>query len=329
MHRWLEKIAGRRVIVVGDVMLDRYYFAEVSRISPEGPVPVALVKDSKNTLGGAANVAHNLARLGCRVVLAGISGADENRQIMDGKFSSLGIDPAGLLKTERPTTTKVRVVGGHQQMIRLDFEDAGPITRSLESKLNHFLQQQIAGNVDAVILSDYAKGVCSTGVCRNVIQACRSAGIPLVVDPKGAQWQKYKGAFLVTPNVKELGEACRSALRNDDKSIENSGALIRGRFGFGALMVTRSEQGLSLLAEEKIVHIPTYAREVFDVSGAGDTVAAVMGAALAAGLKPVTAAHLANLAAGVVVGKLGTYAISAAELDAALAQVHCLKEWEQ
>ena len=329
MHQWLEKIAGARVLVVGDVMLDRYYFADVTRISPEGPVPVALVKQCKNTLGGAANVAHNLARLGCRVVLAGISGADENRHILDGKFAGLGIDPAGLFVTARPTTTKVRVVGGHQQMIRLDFEDNSSISRALERKLVQFVNQQIAVGVDAVILSDYAKGVCSTGLCRNLIQACRQAAIPLVVDPKGAQWQKYKGAFLVTPNVKELGEACRSAVRNDDKSIESLGSVIRGRFGFGALMVTRSGQGLSLLAEGKIVHIPTYAREVFDVSGAGDTVAAVMGAALAAGLTLTVAAHLANLAAGVVVGKLGTYAISSGELTAALCEVECPEEWEQ
>ncbi len=329
MHPWLEKIAGVRVLVIGDVMLDRYYFADVTRISPEGPVPVALVKDYKNTLGGAANVAHNLARLGCRVVLAGISGADENRQLLDAKFSSLGIDAAGLLVTRRPTTTKVRVVGGHQQMLRLDFEDAGPISRVLEQKLVQFINQQLAAGIDAVILSDYAKGVCSVGLCRKLIQTCRDAGIPMVVDPKGVQWQKYKGAYLVTPNVKDLGEACHSPVRNEDKSIEGLGTAIRQRFGFDALMVTRSEKGLSLLADGATIHMPTYAREVFDVSGAGDTVAAVMGAALAAGLKPATAAHLANLAAGVVVGKLGTYAISSEELAAALAEVEQQEVWEE
>ncbi len=329
MHPWLDKISGARVLVLGDVMLDRYYFAEVSRISPEGPVPVALVKQCKNTLGGAANVAHNLARLGCRVSLAGISGDDENRQILDGKFAALGIDAAGLLHTPRPTTTKVRVIGGHQQMIRLDFEDASPIMRQVEEKLLAVFRAKLAAGLDAVILSDYAKGVCSPGLCRKLIAECRAAAVPMVVDPKGAQWQKYQGAFLVTPNVKELGEACHKPVRNEDSSIETLAATIRQRFNFSAMMVTRSEKGLSLLAEGPAVHIPTYAREVFDVSGAGDTVAAVMGAALAAGLKPVTAAHLANLAAGVVVGKLGTYAISAAELDAALAQVNCPEEWEQ
>ena len=310
-------------------MLDRYYFAEVTRISPEGPVPVARVKETKNTLGGAANVAHNLARLGCQVLIAGVSGDDENRQILDRKFNALGIGHAGLLKIQRPTTTKVRVIGGHQQMLRLDFEDTGRIARTVEQRLITYLLRHLETKTDAVILSDYAKGVCSPGLCRSVIQACRQLRIPLVVDPKGTQWQKYKGAFLVTPNVKELREASRVVVRNEDKNIVAAGTAIRQRFGFESLMVTRSEQGLTLMSSGEPVHIPTYAREVFDVSGAGDTVAAVMGAALAAALKPTTAAHLANLAAGVVVGKLGTYAISAVELDAALAEVERLEDWEQ
>jgi D-glycero-beta-D-manno-heptose-7-phosphate kinase len=330
VHPWLERIAAARVLVIGDVMLDRYYFADVTRISPEGPVPVAQVKETKNTLGGAANVAHNLARLGCRVTISGISGEDENRQILDKKFNSLGIAHGGVLRIQRPTTTKVRVIGGHQQMIRLDFEDAGRISRSVEQRLIAYVLHQLKAGVDAVILSDYAKGVCSPGLCRSLIQACRERQVPLVVDPKGAQWQKYKGAFLVTPNVKELSEASHAAVRNEDKNIVGLGTALRQRFAFGTLMVTRSEKGLSLMSDDlEPVHIPTYAREVFDVSGAGDTVAAVMGAALAAGLKPLAAAHLANLAAGVVVGKLGTYAISAAELDAALAQVERPEEWEQ
>lgn len=329
MHPWLERIAAASVLVIGDVMLDRYYFADVTRISPEGPVPVAQVKEIKNTLGGAANVAHNLARLGCRVAIAGISGEDENRHILDKKFNSLAISHAGLLKIQRPTTTKVRVIGGHQQMIRLDFEESDRIVRSVEQRLIAYLQRQLDAGFDAVILSDYAKGVCSPGLCKAVIQECKQRNIPLLVDPKGANWRKYKGAFLVTPNVKELSEASHVSVRNEDKNIVALGTAIRQRFGFASLMVTRSEKGLSLIASGEPVHIPTYAREVFDVSGAGDTVAAVMGAALAAGIKPVAAAHLANLAAGVVVGKIGTYAISAAELDTALAQVQYPEQWEQ
>lgn len=329
MHPWLEKIAARRVLVIGDAMLDRYYFAEVARISPEGPVPVALVKSTKNTLGGAANVAHNLARLGCSVALAGISGDDENRRILDDKLDALGIAHDGLIRVARPTTTKVRVIGGHQQMIRLDFENTEPISRSVEKKLLGYIEGQLLAGVDAIILSDYAKGVCAPALCRKIIESCRERNVPLVVDPKGAQWKKYRGAYLVTPNVKELSEACRTSVRNEDKAIVALGEGIRQRFDFGALMVTRSEKGLSLLASADPVHIPTYAREVFDVSGAGDTVAAVMGAALAAGLKTLTAAHLANLAAGVVVGKLGTYAISADELNDALSEVQRPEEWEQ
>ena len=214
-------------------------------------------------------------------------------------------------------------------MIRLDFEDPGPISRSLQMKLLHYIRKEMAAGIDAVILSDYAKGVCTPGLCRSVIRLCTQAKLPLIVDPKGTHWIKYKGAPLVTPNVKELGEANRTSLGNDDSTVEAVGAAMRQRFGFSGLMVTRSEKGLSLLTKDKPVHIPTYAREVFDVSGAGDTVAAVMGAALAAGLKPVAAAHLANLAAGVVVAKLGTYAISGGELDAALAQVENPEEWER
>ena len=329
MHPWLKKIAASRVLVIGDAMLDRYYFADVTRISPEGPVPVALVKSVKNTLGGAANVAHNLARLGCRVALVGVSGDDENRRSMEGKLDALGIGHTGLIRTKHPTTTKVRVMGGHQQMIRLDFENTEPISRKLERQLISDIKAELQDGVDAVILSDYAKGVCSTALCRAVIQVCKEGNVPLVVDPKGAKWQKYKGAFLMTPNVKELSEACHKELRNEDKYIVNIGETIRQRFDFGSLMITRSEKGLSLLSDSVPVHIPTYAREVFDVSGAGDTVVAVMGAALAAKLNIKAAAHLANLAAGVVVGKIGTYAISAAELAAALAQVPNPEEWEK
>lgn len=328
MHAWLKKLPDCRVLVIGDAMLDRYYFADVTRISPEGPVPVALVKSIKNKLGGAANVAHNLALLGCRVSLAGVCGDDDNRRALTAKLDNLGICHTAMIPIERPTTTKARVMGGHQQMLRLDFENIDPLPRTVEKQLMADIGQELAVGADAVVLSDYGKGVCTAAVCKFIIQTCRQRNIPLVVDPKGNQWQKYKGAFLVTPNVKELGEACRQTVRNEDRAIVAAGEQVRQRFGFGILMVTRSEQGLSLLVDGEPVHIPTYAREVFDVSGAGDTVAAVMGAALAAGLKLVTAAHLANLAAGVVVGKLGTYAISAVELDAALDQVEKLEEWE-
>ena len=329
MHPWLETIAASRVLVVGDAMLDRYYFADVTRISPEGPVPVALVKSIKNKLGGAANVAHNLALLGCHVALIGVCGDDENRRALTAKLDNLQIDHTGLICIERPTTTKVRVMGGHQQMLRLDFENIDSLPRTVEKQLITDIRQELLTGVGAVILSDYGKGVCSAALCKAIIQACRERRIPLVVDPKGAQWQKYKGAYLVTPNVKELGEVCHEPVRNDDRAIVSQGELVRQRYGFDILMVTRSEKGLSLLSTGTPVHIPTYAREVFDVSGAGDTVAAVMGAALAAGLHPVTSAHLANLAAGVVVGKLGTYAISAVEMDAALEQVENVEEWEQ
>lgn len=321
-------MASVRVLVLGDVMLDRYYFADVSRISPEGPVPVALVRSVSNQPGGAANVAHNLARLGCRVSVAGVTGEDGDRQILDREFNAMGITHAGLLRTQRPTTTKVRVIGGHQQMLRLDFEDSVRVAPALEQRLKAYLQRQLDAGLDAVILSDYAKGVCTPGLCRSAIEACRRHGVPLIVDPKGASWQKYKDAFLVTPNLRELGEVCRTAVNNDDGEIERRGKAIRSKFGFGSLLVTRSEKGLSLVSGNPPLHVPACAREVFDVCGAGDTVVAVMGAALAAGLEPAAAARLANLAAGVVVGKVGTYAIRAAELEEALGQQPRPGEWQ-
>lgn len=328
MHPWFEKIAAGKILVVGDIMLDRYYFADVTRISPEGPVPVALVKNEKHALGGAANVAHNLALLGCQVSIVGVSGDDENRNILEQKLRGLGIGYDDLLRVKgRPTTTKVRVVGGHQQMLRLDFEDSTPVSAAIGKKIRHVLHEKIEADTDAVILSDYAKGACTPLVCQSVIAACASMNVPLVVDPKGAHWQKYHGAYLVTPNLKELTDVSREKISNeDDKRVVSAARRVCKKFGISSMVVTRSEKGMSVVAEQEPIHIPTYAQEVFDVSGAGDTVAAVLGAGLAAGIPLVKAAHLANLAAGVVVGKIGTYAISRTELSAALQHVEN-EEW--
>ena len=323
----VEKIRNQRVLVIGDAMLDRYYFAEVTRISPEGPVPVALVKDEKRTLGGAANVAHNLALLGCRVSLAAISGDDENRGYLIQKLDKAGIEHTNLLKTaNRPTTTKLRVIGGHQQMLRLDFEKTEALTTGQEKKLRDGILKQLDEDINAVLLSDYAKGVCTTEICTSVIHRCHERNIPLVVDPKGTHWKKYSGASLVTPNVKELGEVAGAKIMNTDEQVAKWANKVRQKFDFQAIAVTRSEKGLSLLTDDAALHIPTYAQEVFDVSGAGDTVAAVLAASLAAKIDLVSAVHLANLAAGLVVGKLGTYAISHTELAEALARMSQCEE---
>lgn len=307
------------MIVIGDVMLDKYYFGDVSRISPEAPVPVAKVKKEKTTLGGAANVAHNLARLGAKVCLAGITGQDQNRKQPIGLLSELGIDSSGLLATSRPTITKLRVIGGHQQMVRLDFEEIHPLQSEEAEELQVWLLQKIQQDgIHGVIVSDYAKGVCTPNFVQAVIQQCKSGGIPVVVDPKGLDWHKYKGADFVTPNIKELGEAVGTMLANQDAAVEQASKEILEHFAMANVVATRSEKGLSVINRQQVLHLPTQAEEVFDVSGAGDTVAAILAAGIAGGLDTIDAAHLANMAAGIVVGKMGTYAISRQELLAAL-----------
>ena len=307
-----------RVLVVGDVMLDKYYFGEVKRISPEAPVPVTRITREKGTLGGAANVAHNLARLGCVTFISGMVGSDHHRDFLAALLAEREIEQSGLIETKGPTTTKLRVIGGHQQMIRLDFEETGQADQAVAEAICSYVESLVPKKVDSVILSDYAKGVCTPDICQRIIKHCNRHEIPVIVDPKGSDWRKYQSATYITPNLKELNEAVHEAVANDDDEIKKAAQRIRRRHKIANVMVTRSEKGLSLIGARRGVHIPTYAQEVFDVSGAGDTVIAVMAAAIGAGLDPADAAYLANIAAGVVVGKVGTYAISHEELLKAL-----------
>ncbi|BBB91606.1 MAG TPA: D-glycero-beta-D-manno-heptose-7-phosphate kinase [Methylomusa anaerophila] len=309
-----SRVKDCQVLVVGDVMLDRYYFGEVKRISPEAPVPVTRVLSEKEVLGGAANVVRNLALLGCRVLLAGMTGQDNNRNRMTKLLADIGVEADGLITGNRPTTTKLRVIGGHQQMLRLDFEDTRPVSPSAVKKLCQYVEQSIQAGVAAIIISDYGKGLCTPALCQCVIQAANRHKIPIIVDPKGDNWLKYSEAYLLTPNLKEISEAVRRPVTNSDKAVKLAADKVRRRFKLSGVVVTRSEKGLTLIDDAREVHIPTRAQEVFDVSGAGDTVIAVLGAALAGGLDLADAAQLANLAAGVVVAKLGTYAISREEL---------------
>ncbi|HYH02563.1 MAG TPA: D-glycero-beta-D-manno-heptose-7-phosphate kinase [Bacillota bacterium] len=311
----VEKIFECRILVIGDIMLDRYFYASVQRISPEAPVPIAKVERQNETLGGAANVAHNLARLGCQVELLGMAGEDENRQTLIKLLEAQAIGHRGIVVTNRPTTTKLRVIGGHQQMLRLDFEDAGPVAANNLRKLKTVFDEQL-GQVQAVIISDYAKGICTNEFCQYIIKQCLNKAISVIIDPKGVNWRKYRGANFITPNLKELNEvaALRKTVINEDLPVKTAAELVRKRYGLGNVVVTRSEKGFSLINHETAVHVPTHAREVFDVSGAGDTFIAVLGAAVGAGLEATDAARLANLAAGVVVGRAGTYAISREEL---------------
>ena len=306
-----------KLLVVGDVMLDKYYFGEVTRISPEAPVPIARVLEVRETLGGAANVAHNLALLGCRTSIIGQVGRDNHGAIFLGKLKNLGVDYSGVIETSRPTTTKIRVISGHQQMIRLDFEDANELDGAATDELLKNFSEQLP-NIDAVIISDYGKGVCTKKICREIIGACRALKKFVVVDPKGDNWQKYFDATFITPNLKELNAVLPKKISNDDAQIEDAAHKIIDEFNLRGLVVTRSAEGLTLVDGEKISHIKARAQEVFDVSGAGDTVIAVFALALAGGIDSAAAAYLANTAAGVVVAKVGTYAVARDELLNAL-----------
>lgn len=307
-----------RILVLGDVMLDKYFYGEVTRISPEAPVPITHVTSSKETLGGAANVAHNLALLGCQTELAGFIGDDYHGESLQGKLTARGIGFQGLIHTDRPTTTKLRIIGGHQQMMRLDFEEAAPVEGVYADRLHVYLRTAMTQGVSAIILSDYGKGCCTPETCRQAIAMAHEYGIPIVIDPKGSDWKKYRGADFITPNLKEINEILPQKIKNEDTAVAQAARYAMKTYDLKNVIVTRSENGMTLVTADDASHIPTKAQEVYDVSGAGDTVIAVFTAALAGGLAAADSAALANLAASVVVAKLGTYAVSKNELLEAL-----------
>ncbi|GAB2949313.1 D-glycero-beta-D-manno-heptose-7-phosphate kinase [Aquaspirillum soli] len=310
----LARLQAARVLVVGDVMLDRYWFGEVSRISPEAPVPVARIQRGEERAGGAANVARNIVCLGGQATLLSVVGDDEAAFTLEKLLRHDGVQVSFRRDPELDTTVKLRVVARQQQLIRLDFE-AEPSHEVLADKLDDFAQQ--LPQHDVVILSDYGKGGL-THVAK-MIALAQQAGKPVLIDPKGDDWQKYAGATLLTPNkseFKQVAGAWQSEVQLSERAQQ-----LRQQLALQALLVTRSEEGMSLFREAgEAVHVPTQAREVFDVSGAGDTVIASLGLMLAAGVALPEAMGLANVAAGIVVGKLGTATVSAAELQHALHQ---------
>ncbi|HQS99986.1 MAG: D-glycero-beta-D-manno-heptose-7-phosphate kinase [Hydrogenophilales bacterium 16-64-46] len=302
-----DDIRRARILVVGDVMLDRYWFGEVSRISPEAPVPVVHVKRNEDRIGGAGNVARNAAALGAQVTLLSVAGKDEAGQALRGLLEK---EPFEVHLHEDPafsTITKLRVIGRQQQLLRVDFETP-PSHEILAAKLEAYLGLLPA--CDAVILSDYGKGGL-THVVR-MIELARAAGKPILVDPKGDDWIRYAGATLITPNRSEFRDVAGSW--KSELELANKAAAVCAEFGIDALLLTRSEEGMSLFDARGAHHEATQAREVYDVSGAGDTVIAAMATALAAGMDGVEAMRLANRAAGIVVGKFGTAVASAKEV---------------
>ena len=309
------KVQQLKIAVIGDVMLDRYFYGEVKRISPEAPVPVNHVKKITSVLGGAGNVAANLAYLGCKVYVGGVTGRDTNRKFLESKLKEAGINYSGLVASpSRSTITKLRIVGARQQMVRLDFEEVGDLSAQEEKTMLTWLEKMLKNGLDGIALSDYAKGVCSQHFCQQVIKLAKKHKVPVLVDPKGNDWSKYKGCDFITPNVKEMGEAVGKSLANEDGFVTKAAALARDKYKIKNVVVTRSEQGVTLVNKNEVINESATAQEVFDVSGAGDTVAAVLLAAVAGKLPLAQALHLSNKAAGIVVSKVGTYPVHREEL---------------
>ena len=301
-----------RVLVVGDVMLDRYIQGEVDRISPEAPVPVLRHAQRYDRAGGAANVALNLAGLGCQTFLAGLWGDDAEAKQLAAILDSARVDTLGMVSSSLPTASKTRIIGRRQQLLRLDIESSDPIPSEELDRLQK-RAVELTAKVHAVILSDYAKGALPPELSSAIIRAARQRSIPILADPKTDDLARYSGATTVCPNLAELSLATRIPARNEAALFAAGQALVR-EHEFGFLAVTRSEKGIAILHASSIEEHPARAREVFDVSGAGDTVIATLAAALAAGLPVSSAAELANLAAGIVVGKIGTVPVAAHEL---------------
>jgi len=322
IERFLAKVANLEVLVVGDLMLDEYVWGKVDRISPEAPVQVVEVSRDDLRLGGAGNVINNLATLGARVTVASVLGDDEDGRLLRQQLDGLGVDTAGIvLASGRTTSRKTRVLASNQQIVRIDRETHAEITPDQERQLADRILAALP-SCQAVLVSDYLKGVLPESLLQTLISAGRSHGIPVIVDPKGNDYRKYRGATVLTPNRKEAQVASGVAI-HDQASLCRAGLTLREKLDLEALVLTRSEEGMSLFFRDgRDVHLPTEAREVFDVSGAGDTVLAIIGLGLAAGLPLDDAARLSNLAAGIVVGKVGTSTVAPAEILEAVGRQH-------
>ena len=318
MNELLARFRDCPVLIVGDLMLDEYLWGHVNRISPEAPVPVVEVQRRSFTAGGAANTAANVASLGGSAIIAGIVGDDAEGARIRDLMAGLGIDTSAIVTdSARPTTTKTRVVAHSQQMVRIDHEQLGPLSDAVEVELLAQLESQLT-RVRAAVVSDYGKGVITPGLCERFLALARAAGVPVVVDPKGTDYRKYRGATVVKPNQLETGKVLNRELRTTAE-VEQAGRELLNFLGAGSsVLVTRGAHGMTLLeAGRPAVHVPAQAREVYDVTGAGDTVAGTLALALAVGGTLELACRLASFAAAVVVGKVGTATCALAELESA------------
>ena len=302
--------SNSKILIVGDVMLDKYYFGKVDRISPEAPVPIVNIQKEESRLGGASNVANNIVSLGGHSLLCGVIGHDLFGKERISRHKNID---TFLLKTSSPTITKARIIGGKQQIVRVDYEDKSELNAD-NKKLFRDTISRILPEYDILVISDYGKGLISEDLCRYLIKLAHKYDKKVIIDPKGKNWEKYSGADIVTPNVKELSDIVGYTVPNTDRAIEKAAREAITNNHLTALLVTRSDKGMSLIGPIPPIHIPTHSEEVFDVSGAGDTVVATLGLCLAAGFEISEAMRTANIAAGIVVKKVGTATLTIEEL---------------
>jgi D-beta-D-heptose 7-phosphate kinase/D-beta-D-heptose 1-phosphate adenosyltransferase len=312
------QLAQARVLCVGDVMLDRFVYGQVDRVSPEAPIPVVTVDREVAILGGAGNVVRNLVALGAETCFISVIGDDPaGREVTQLVGAEMRLEPHLLVEPRRRTTIKTRFVAASQQLLRADRETVAPISAPLRAQLERRAEESLGGYA-VLVLSDYGKGVLGPETAEALIAAARARGVKVVIDPKGRDYARYRGATLLTPNRRELAEATGLPSATDDEVVAAGRALI-AQYGVAALLVTRSQDGMTLIESDgPVTHLTAEAREVFDVSGAGDTVIAAIAAAVGGGVPLVEACVIANVAAGIVVGKVGTAITHAAEIVTAL-----------
>jgi rfaE bifunctional protein kinase chain/domain len=328
LSKIIKNFPQARILVIGDLILDEYVWGDVERISPEAPVPVVWAKKRSYVLGGAANVANNIRSLGAGVSLCGVAGKDKNADILLSQLKRQGISQEGiLLVNNRHTTVKTRIIAGHQQVVRLDWEHTDSLSQNTNVRLYDFIDKNI-NKFQAIIIEDYGKGVINPWLTKRVINLTSQKNRIITVDPKEEHFQYYSGVTSITPNRREAESAVRNLKIQDttntfkiktdrlmtDENLKRAGGELLKYLRLGSLLITLGEDGMFLFEGNHITHIPTRAQEVFDVSGAGDTVIASFTLSLACGASKLEAAHIANFAAGIVVSKIGTAAISREEL---------------
>jgi rfaE bifunctional protein kinase chain/domain len=314
----LERFPHTKVLIIGDVMLDRYWWGGVGRISPEAPVPVVRLNRTTLAAGGAANVAANVAGLEAVPILVGIVGIDSEAESIRRILEDSGVESKYLIGlADRPTTVKTRVIAHSQQVARVDLESDAEIGSDIEDRLGDLLEMLVA-EADSVVISDYAKGLLTDRLLAMVINLARAAGKSVLVDPKGKDYRKYAGATLITPNRREAAEACKLS-ETSSAMVETAGERLVGELDIDSLLITQGEEGMTLFQRDRDPeHFPAAAREVYDVTGAGDTVIATLATAIGAGSDLKTATHIANFAAGIVVEQIGTTAITLSGMRDAL-----------